>query len=1043
MDLKAVAKKWQKKWYENKIFKVVEDSDKPKYYCLEMYPYPSGKLHMGHVRNYSIGDAFARFKTMKGFNVLHPMGYDSFGLPAENAAIKNDSHPRVWTEKCSEEMMEQQKEMGLAYDWDRFVTSLDPNYYKWNQWFFIQLYKKGLAYRKEAPINWCPKCQTVLANEQVEDGACWRCDSIVEEKMLKQWFLKISAYADELLTDVDTLEHWPEKVRTMQKNWIGKSHGTEIEFDVVDKDGNFVSNLKTFTTRPDTLFGVTFLALALEYPKLTSWIEKNPDKDKIMEFVREQKKKSKIERTAEGKDKNGMDIGLFAVNPVNGKKVRIFVTDYALMDYGTGAVMGVPTHDQRDYDFAKKYDIEMEQVIVPHRVDKKNPPKAEAETAPLRKTVHALIYDTEGKKILTLEWKKHDWTTFVVGGVDEGETLEEAARREVLEETGYKNLELVKVIEPSVKSEYYAAHKNINRVADVTGFIFKLKDEERAETAKESHEDFDYSWKKIKEIKSLVKNGNFTCAEVDVWLEGLTSEPKAYTEPGVLINSGDFNGISNEEAKEKISEWLEETGKGKRTVQFKLRDWLISRQRYWGTPIPMIHCDKCGIIPAEESELPVKLPEDVKFTGEGNPICTSETFVEVKCPTCGNVHAKRETDTMDTFIDSSWYFLRYTDNMNNDEIFSKKNADYWMSVDQYIGGIEHAILHLLYARFVTKCMRDLGLTTVNEPFKRLLTQGMVLMDGTKMSKSLGNVVDPGKYIGLYGPDTVRLFILFAALPEKELDWSDKGAEGAFKFMNRVARLVEEKPEFKDDSELDATDAYIESVLNRTIKKVTDYIEEFKLSLAIGSIMEYVTELNRYRDSPVHERTYNECVKKLILMLSPFTPHASEEMWEMTGHESYCSQATWPEVQESKIDEIAEFKVQMNRTILTDIKAVLELAKLDKVSKMKLIISPSWKYDFVSAVKEQLKETYNVGDIMKAVMIPEYGKDISRLVPGLVKDQSKIPLVVLDQKQEKDAVDLALIKSVYGDVEIAIEVAEESSEAKAKNAMPGKPALLVE
>ncbi|MCB9362151.1 leucine--tRNA ligase [Candidatus Woesearchaeota archaeon] len=897
MDFKAIADKWQKKWEEDEVFRSVEDYDKPKYYCLEMYPYPSGKLHIGHVRNYSIGDSVSRFKRMKGFNVLYPMGYDSFGLPAENAAIKHKIHPREWTEKSSATMMEQQKSMGLSYDWSRLVTSINPEVYKWNQWFFLQLYKKGLAYRKKSPVNWCPDCHSVLANEQVEDGKCWRHgDTLVEQKDLEQWFFKITEYADELLADIDTLEDWPEKVRTMQKNWIGKSYGTEVVFDVVDEAGEVIDTITTFTTRPDTLFGVTYLVLAAEHPKVREWSKGTSQESLVLDFIREQKNRSVIERTAEGKEKNGLFVGKYFINPVNGEKCPLYVADYALMSYGTGAVMAVPTHDQRDFDFAKKYDLPMKVVIQP-----------------------------EGQELTVEDMKKSS---------------------------------------------------------------------------------------------------------------------KAFIDDGVLVHSGRFDGMKNREAIEAISEYLESESRGKRTVNYKLRDWLISRQRYWGTPIPMVKCDGCGFVPVPESDLPVLLPTDVEFSGSGNPMETSVTFCETECPKCGK-KAKRETDTMDTFIDSSWYFFGYTTRNKSEQMFDKKKADYWMPVDQYIGGVEHAVLHLLYARFFTKCLRDIGMTTVSEPFKRLLTQGMVLKDGAKMSKSIGNVVDPGEIIEKYGPDTVRLFILFTALPEKELEWSDEGVHGTYRFLNKVARLYEDTPEFRNEETND--DAYVESKLHRTIKKVTQLIEEIKPSLAIGAIMEFANVLSKYAEMPVHEGIYKESLKSLALVLAPFTPHLSEEMWQRMGQDGYIAHADWPAVEESKIDDIVEFKFDLVQETRQDVLSVMALAKIDKPTEVTLFVSEPWKYDLLDAVREKLKVTFNPGEVMKAVMIPQYGKEISKLVPRLCKDPSKIPQVLLDQDTEYDCLMAAVgyLSDEFGGAQVSvIKVDGSETEPKAKQAMPGKAAIIV-
>lgn len=890
MDMIGIADKWQKKWDEDKVF-ATEKKDKPKYYVLEMYPYPSGKLHMGHLRNYSIGDSLARFKRMKGFNVLYPMGYDSFGMPAENAAIKNKSHPKEWTEKTQGQMIEQQKSLGLSYDWDRMLTSFDPDYYKWNQWFFIQMYKKGLAYKKEAPINWCNKCQTVLANEQVVNGKCWRCETIVEPKNLEQWFLKITDYADELLDDIDTLEKWPEKVKLMQKNWIGKSFGTEIYFDVVDEGGRKIDTIQTFTTRPDTVYGITYLVLAVEHPKILEWVEGTAHEKEVKAFIAEQKKRSVIDRTAEGKEKNGMFIGKYFINPVDGKKHPLYVADYALMEYGTGAVMAVPAHDQRDFEFARKYGLPIKMVINPGSYD----------------------------------------------------------------------------LDPGRMS-------------------------------------------------------------------------RAYCDDGVMVNSGDFNGMSNRDAIEEISKYLEEKGWGRRTVNYKLRDWLISRQRYWGTPIPMVYCDNCGTVPVPEKDLPVRLPDDVEFTGEGNPLAKSSSFVRTICPVCGE-KAKRETDTMDTFIDSSWYFIGFTSPDRSRQMLDKELAEYWMPVDQYIGGVEHAVLHLLYARFFTKCLRDLGLIGIDEPFKRLLTQGMVLKDGAKMSKSLGNVVAPEDYIGRYGPDTARLFMLFAALPEKELDWNDKGVHAAYKFLKRVAKLVEDSPEVKEGR--DEYDSYIESVLHRTLRRVTGLIEEIKPSLAIGAIMELVNELYKYRDRKVNQDVHDECIRSLALVMSPFTPHLSEEIWEMIGGSGYASLQEWPGYEESRIDDIAEFKVNLLRQTKQDIRSVLELLKKDKVTQIRIIISSKWKYSLADSLKSALEETFDVKEVLSKVMIPQYGKEISRLVPKVVKDPSKLPAVVLDQKTEAAFMkaNTLELKGEFG-ADVLVETEDESKEPKAKQAMPGKPAIVI-
>ena len=779
-NFSEIEAKWQKKWEDENVFKVVEDKDKEKYYVLEMFPYPSGKLHMGHVRNYSIGDVLARFKKMKGYNVLHPMGWDSFGLPAENAAIKNNVEPSVWTWNNIDEMRKQLKELGLSYDWEREVATCHPDYYKWMQWIFIQFYNKGLAYKKENPVNWCPSCQTVLANEQVVDGKCERCGTLVGKKELSQWYFKITDYAERLLDNLDKLPGWPNKVKLMQKNWIGKSIGAEVTFEIEGYD----KGLDIFTTRADTLYGVTYMVLAPEHPYLRDRVAGSEYEAEVDKYLDEVQHLSDIERTSTTKEKTGVFIGRYCINPLNGKKVPVFISDYVLMDYGTGAIMAVPAHDQRDFEFAKAFDLEIIPVVDPE--------------------------------------------------------------------------------DPEVD-------------------LYNLKE--------------------------------------------------AFAAEGRMINSGKFDGMNNKEAIEKVIEYLEEKGIGRKTVNYKLRDWLISRQRYWGTPIPMIYCEDCGWVPEKEENLPVMLPTDVEFTGKGeSPLATSRTFVDTVCPVCGKP-AKRELDTMDTFLDSSWYFLRYCDAQNNDEAFSKEKTDYWMNVDQYIGGVEHAILHLMYARFFQMALYDLGLVSDEEPFKNLLTQGMVIKDGAKMSKSLGNVVSPKEIIEKYGADTARLFILFAAPPERELDWSDKGVEGSYRFINRVYRMVYEfsqkysdaPDDYEIKTEADKSMAYW---MNYAIKKVSDDIgERFNFNTAISTIMEMVNEMYRYKEGEVNTGLYAAAIRNLIIMLAPFVPHVTEEMWEHLGYGGSVHDQSWPEYDESAlVKDTVEIVVQINGKIKEKINIAGDLSR---------------------------------------------------------------------------------------------------------------------
>ncbi len=723
-DFSLIEEKWQRIWEEKGVSSAKRDSRR-KFYCLEMFPYPSGKIHMGHVRNYTIGDVYSRYKSLCGYNVLHPMGFDAFGQPAENAAIKNKTKPDIWTYKCIDEMRAELKKMGFAYDWQREVATCDSGYYRWNQWIFLKMLEKGLAYKKASPVNWCPSCSTTLANEEVINGGCWRCHTIVEQRRLEQWYLKITQYQERLLEDLKHLDRWPGKVRSMQENWLGRSEGTEIYFR--EKDGGVL--ITVFTTRPDTIFGATYLVMAPEHPLLPGIIKGRPQEDKVKEFISGAAARRKAASLAEP-GKEGVFTGAYAVNPVNSESVPIWTADYVLTGYGTGAVMAVPTHDQRDFLFAKEHGLPLRVVIQP------------SGTSP------------------------------------------QAAER-------------------------------------MTG---------------------------------------------------------AYEEDGVLVNSAGFNGLAGGEAREKISAWMEKEGMGRKVACWRLRDWLISRQRYWGTPIPVIYCPDCGIVPVPYEHLPVELPAEAPFTGEGgSPLGKVAEFVETACPKCGG-KARRETDTMATFFDSSWYFLRYCSPGENSAPFNGEEAAYWMPVDQYIGGIEHAILHLLYSRFFTKFFSDLGMLKLEEPFNSLLTQGMVLKDGEVMSKSKGNIVDPDSMIGRYGADTLRLFILFAAPPETELEWDERGLEGAHRFLNRVWRI-------KDDL-VPSSPQELLRAMHRTVKKVTEEMESFKFNTAIAAMMEFV---NAVYQSGADKEVYSV----LVRLLAPFVPHFCEEIWEETGHNESVFLSGWP------------------------------------------------------------------------------------------------------------------------------------------------------
>ncbi len=785
-----IEKKWQEKWQKDDVYKTEIDRTQPEYYVLEMFPYPSGNLHMGHVRNYSIGDVIARFKKMQGCNVLHPMGFDAFGMPAENAAIKHGVKPADWTYSNIENMKRQQMSMGLSYDWSRETVTCRPEYYRWTQWLFELFYKKGLAYKKEASVNWCDTCGTVLANEQVIDGKCWRCDSEVHKKDLSQWFLKITDYADELLADLDKLKGWPERVKTMQENWIGRSEGLEFDIDVPALG----EKIAVYTTRADTAYGVTFVALAAEHPLMEKILADNPKAEELRAFAAKVKAQSELERTSGESEKEGMFTGLYAVNPFNGRKVELWVTNYVLAEYGTGAVMGVPSEDQRDWMFAKKYDLPI---------------------------------------IVTLRPKDRE-----------------------------------------------------------------LKLEEMTE---------------------------------------------AYTDKdGILVNSAEFDGMEMHEALAAIVEKAVKEGFGRRKVNYRLRDWLISRQRYWGAPIPVVYCDKCGEQLVPEEELPVKLPEDVNFEqGAVSPLAQSESFVHCTCPKCGGP-ARRETDTMDTFICSSWYYMRYTDPHNTHKPFAADKVNYWAPVDQYIGGIEHAILHLLYSRFFTKVLRDEKLLDFDEPFQNLLTQGMVIKDGAKMSKSKGNVVSPEEIIQKYGADTARLFILFAAPVERDLEWSDQGVEGAFRFLNRAWRIVahfqdaiKEGLDDYDHSTLTTEEKSLRRTLHQTIKKVTEDVgERFMFNTAISAVMELVNAFYGFQDKTVHPGLVRELSFTLVKMLAPFAPHITEELWSCMEGKGSVHDARWPKFDRAAIveDEV-EIVLQINgkvRDKLT-VPADIELQEMEKLA----------------------------------------------------------------------------------------------------------------
>lgn len=795
--LLKIEKKWQKAWEEKKVFKTKEG--KKKYYVLEMFPYPSSLgLHMGHALNYTIGDIYARFKRMNEFSVLYPMGYDAFGLPAENAAIKAKEHPMSYTKKSIANFIKQQKALGLSYDWDKQLTTCEPEYYKWNQYFFLKLFEKGLVYRKKAAVNWCPKCNTVLANEQVHNGRCWRHeDTDVEIKQLEQWFIKITKYSEELLDYIKELE-WPERIKLMQENWIGKSFGTEINFKINGKDWPI------FTTRPDTIYGVTFMVISAQHPKLMELVTETHKKE-VEAFVK--KLKSVSEKELEEMDKEGVFTGAHAINPINGEKIPVYAGNFVIADYGSGMVMAVPTHDQRDFEFAKKYKIPLKVVIQPE--------------------------DAE------------------------------------------------------------------------------------------------------------LNAGKMT---------------RAYTGNGKLINSDKFNGTFNLDAIDEITKYLDSKKAGKSVIQYKLRDWLISRQRYWGTPIPMIYCDKCGIVPVPEKDLPVILPEKVKF-GEGNPLLTNKEFVNVKCPKCKS-NARRETDTMDTFFDSSWYFIRFADNKNNKEAFDQKKINYWLPVDQYIGGAEHACMHLMYARFFVKALRDFKLLNFNEPFTRLFNQGMLHgADGQKMSKSLGNVINPIEMIDKYGADALRINLMSLASPDKDSVWSDKSIEFSFKFINQVQ-------EYFKTVKIGKSSEKLESKLNKAIKEITAEIELFRYNIAIIKLRKLFESLNK------EESKKN--LEAFLKLLHPFCPHITEELWHNLKNKTFISLEKWPVADETKINEKFEQEDLLLDNLTSDIVQVVKIIKEKQnkeVTKVFVYVIPKEK-EIYESNKNSIKDRINLDLEIYAVNDPK-------------------------------------------------------------------------
>jgi leucyl-tRNA synthetase len=928
--------KWQEKWDTDKIFEVETDKNKKKYYVLEMYPYPSGKMHMGHLRNYTIGDTFARFKRMNGFNVLYPMGYDSFGLPAEMAAIKQGTHPEETTRNNIANIKAHQKRIGFSYDWRREVSSIETWYYRWNQWIFLKMYEKDLAYRKESLVNWCIGCKSVLANEQVINGKCWRCNSEVKPEFLSQWFYRIKNYADELLEHLKTLD-WPEKVKTMQRNWIGRSEGTIIQFEVDGTD----QKLDIFTTRCDTIYGVTFMVMAAEHPWCREWVQGTDIEASYSKFYEEVMQEDRYKRLAEDNEKKGMFLGKYAINPMTQEKIPIYAGNFVIYEYGAGAVMAVPAHDQRDFEFAKEFNIPIKVVIQPF----------------------------------------------------DGFTL----------------------------------------------------------------------------------NGD--------------KMSRAFIEDGVLDGSQEFDGIENRPAIKRIGEKLKEIGKGGPTINYKIRDWLISRQRYWGTPIPMIYCEKCGIVPVPYEDLPVLHPHDVEFGKSGNPLEHSKSFHDTVCPKCGD-NARRETDTMDTFVDSSWYFFKFTSAHpeKDSKIYSSDELKYWGPVDQYIGGIEHAILHLLYARFYTKVCRDLGIHKFDEPFKALLTQGMVnkphpycencskflpasyekngkwsgdydqekevcltcgekfVSKSAKMSKSLGNTVSPQGIIEEYGADTARFFIMHAANPEKEMDWTDAGCSADNRVLLKIWHTISDECKSSRDSD-DVYDGYIRFRLHRMIKNVTEFYRKMLIRDALNEVVGFTDLIRKYNTLIPNKKLIEDSKAKIILMLSPVVPHISEELWTITKHKGYVSLASWPMFEAQYINEEIEYQWLSFENLIEDIKGVQKLIKIESLTEVQIIIADEWKSGFVKETLSSVKEGKNFGALMKISMsnpdLKKYGKLIKGYLGKLTKNPGKysVPFENQDKEFEFYIQNQELMEKDIG-AKVIISKEKDSTDKKKTQALPGKPAILI-
>ena len=952
---REIETKWQKVWAETSLYKTDMTRTADKFYIIPMLPYPSGDLHIGHWYNFAPTDTVARWHRMLGQNVLTTNGFDAFGLPAENAAISRGIQPAKWTHQNIATMTKQIEQIGASYDWGHSVATCNPDFYRWNQWLFLKLYEKKLAYRAKAVVNWCPKDKTVLANEQVigEDNVCERCGTSVVQKEMESWYFKITDYAERLLKDLETVD-WPEKVKTMQRNWIGKSEGALIDFVV---DGS-KEKIQVFTTRPDTIFGATYLVLAPEHP-LVKKITSDECRPRVEQYIEETGRKTELERKEAEKHKTGSFTGAYALNPATKEKIPVWIADYVLMDYGAGAIMAVPAHDQRDQEFAQKFDLPITQVVAELFSGVGEVQFQPGEKVVERNVAQSIVWHPTENKVIVLEVPAYKWRTLVMGGIDDGEDWVEGSKREIREETGYKNADFIGYAGQELWSEFWALHKNENRIAHFRGMEFRLKNLEQDKLTKDEQEKHIIHWEDPK--KALQR---FKLPEPKYFLESALNrdEFKPFTGEGKLIDSGKYTGLDSAQAREKITKDF-----GKEQTHYRLRDWLITRQRYWGTPTPIIYCDKCGIVPVPEKDLPVLLPEDVEFELSGrSPLVDRADFVNTKCPKCDGP-AKRETDTMDTFVDSSWYFIRYVDNKNNKAAFTPELINQWLPVDHYIGGIEHAILHLMYARFITKFLHDEHGLSFEEPFRKLTNQGIILgTDGLKMSKRRGNVVNPDEQVASYGADSLRLYLMFMGPYDQGGPYSLGGIAGTRRFLDRVWTLAGEFLDAKPGAIGHVDETALASITHQTIKKVTKDLEKLNFNTAIAAMMSLTNELYKFKASQplIQTPALSSALETLILLLAPFAPHFAEELWREFGHEGSVHVSKWPIWDEELVveDQIT-LAVQINGKVRAEI---VVSSDIDEAGAVEAAKADPKIADLISGKKIK-KEIYVSGRLVSLVI----------------------------------------------------------------------------